>query len=86
MGATLLTVDGWRMGATLLTVDGWRMKEVRWFQRTMCRMSVGICRCELQEGVGSGIEHDGIDGTAAGGAFAAGREEAGVGVGVDAGD
>ena len=74
------------MGATLLTVDGWRMKEVCWFQRTTCRMSVGICRSELQEGVGSGIEHDGVDGAVAGGAFAAGREEAGVGVGVDAGD
>ena len=39
------------MGATPLTVDGWRMKEVCWFQRTMCRMSVGRCRCELQYGV-----------------------------------
>ena len=31
------------------------------------------------------IEHDGVDGASAGGAFAAGGEEAGVGVGVDAG-
>ena len=31
------------------------------------------------------IEHDGVDGASAGGAFAAGGEKAGVGVGVDAG-
>ena len=31
------------------------------------------------------IEHDGVDGASAGGTFAAGGEEAGVGVGVDTG-
>ena len=31
------------------------------------------------------IEHDGVDGASAGGAFAAGGKEAGMGVGVDAG-